>query len=74
MSVKPSFEGKPSGERERGGNGEIFEQRFEGGPVGERPIGGRRRGRDENGCESNIWTGTWSEPVEGKGVSHAWQK
>ena len=25
-------------------------------------------------CESIIWIGTWSEPVEGRGVSHVWQK
>ena len=31
-------------------------------------------GREVNGCDSMIWTGTWSEPVEGRGVSHVWQK
>ena len=31
-------------------------------------------GGEVNGCESMIWTGTWSEPVEGRGVSHVWQK
>ena len=31
-------------------------------------------GGEENGCESIIWMGTWSEPVEGRGVSHVWQK
>ena len=31
-------------------------------------------GGEVNGYESMIWTGTWSEPVEGRGVSHAWQK
>ena len=25
-------------------------------------------------CESIIWMVTWSEPVEGRGVSHVWQK
>ena len=27
-------------------------------------------GGEVNACESIIWTGTWSEPVEGRGVSH----
>ena len=35
---------------------------------------GEGEGGDVNGYESIIWTGTWSEPVEGRGVSHVWQK
>ena len=35
---------------------------------------GEGKGGEVNGCESIIWTGTWSEPVEGRGVSHVWQK
>ena len=34
---------------------------------------GEGEGGGENGCESIIWTGTWSEPVGGRGVSHVWQ-
>ena len=35
---------------------------------------GEREGGEVNVCESIIWTGTSSEPVEGRGVSHVWQK
>ena len=35
---------------------------------------GERGGEEVNGCESMIWSGTWSELVEGRGVSHVWQK
>ena len=35
---------------------------------------GEEEGGEVNGCESMIWTGTWSESVEGRGVSHTWQK
>ena len=35
---------------------------------------GEGGGGEVSGCESIIWTGTWSEPVEGRGVSHIWQK
>ena len=35
---------------------------------------GEGGGGEANGCESIIWTGTWSEPVEGRGVSHVWQE
>ena len=35
---------------------------------------GEGGGGEVNGCKSIIWTGTWSEPVEGRGVSHVWQK
>ena len=35
---------------------------------------GEGGGGEVNGCESIIWTGTWSEPVEGRGVSHVGQK
>ena len=35
---------------------------------------GEGGGGEVNECESMIWTGTWSEPVEGRGVSHVWQK
>ena len=35
---------------------------------------GEGEGGEVNGCESLIWTGTWFEPVEGRGVSHVWQK
>ena len=31
---------------------------------------GEEGGGEVSGCESIIWTGTWSEPVEGRGVSH----
>ena len=35
---------------------------------------GEGGGGEVNECESIIWTGTWSDPVEGRGVSHVWQK
>ena len=35
---------------------------------------GQGGGEEVNGWESMIWTGTWSEPGEGRGVSHVWQK
>ena len=35
---------------------------------------GEGEGEEVNGCESIIWTGTWSEPVEGRRVSHDWPK
>ena len=35
---------------------------------------GEGGGGEVNGCESMIWTGTWSEQVEGRGVSHVLQK
>ena len=35
---------------------------------------GEGGGGEVNGCERMIGTGTWSEPVEGRGVSHDWQK
>ena len=35
---------------------------------------GEGEGGEVSGCESIIWTGTWSEPVEGRGVSYVWQK
>ena len=35
---------------------------------------GERGGGEVSVCESIMWTGTWSEPVEGRGVSHVWQK
>ena len=35
---------------------------------------GERGGGEVNRCECIIWTGTWYEPVERKGVSHVWQK
>ena len=35
---------------------------------------GEGGGGEVNGCEGIIWTGTWSEPVEGRGVSHVSQK
>ena len=35
---------------------------------------GEEGGGEVNGCKSIIYTGTWSEPVEGRGVSHVWQK
>ena len=34
---------------------------------------GEGEGGEVNGCEKMICTGTWSEPVEGRGVSYAWQ-
>ena len=35
---------------------------------------GKGGGEEVNRCESIIWTGTWSEPVERSGISHVWQK
>ena len=35
---------------------------------------GEGEGGEVNGCKSMIWIGTWSEQVEGRGVSHVWQK
>ena len=35
---------------------------------------GEGGGGEVNGCESIIGTGRWSEPQEGRGVSHVWQK
>ena len=35
---------------------------------------GEGEGGEVSGCESIIWTGTWSEPVKGRGVSHVWQR
>ena len=35
---------------------------------------GEGGGGEVSGCKSIIWTGTWSEPVEGSGVSYVWQK
>ena len=35
---------------------------------------GEGGGGEVNGYESMIWIGTCSEPVEGRGVSHFWQK
>ena len=35
---------------------------------------GEGGGGEVTGCASIIWTGTWSEPVEGRGMSHVWHK
>ena len=71
MLVEPGFKGEPGGERMRLGNGEVFEKWGKGGPIGQGRLAvGEGGGGEVSGCESRIRTGTCSEPVEGRGVSH----
>ena len=72
--VEPGFKGTPGGERS--GLRKTAKSFSSGARAGQsvRTQLGEGGGGEVNGCESIIWTGTWSEPVEGRVVSHVWQK